>query len=235
LRREQNLYPLVLAWQIRKNAEILTKGLSNHPSSILKKEDSDHHQEDNKAPSHGGLNYQFHPLPIYKEDDSSANMMSMMSLMDHEHMNEMDHFNSAESFLRTPRPKSSYARKHSGFNFLDAGTEHNGDNNHMNFSNEFNSFNDLMSAFQSKPFPTGEAYHEPSAFLNPRGFTPVYPRKDSVGRGENIFTFEENGDNSQLRSYLDTQNLLHRAFRKASMMSYNGNPSYRKNSFDMFS
>jgi len=100
------------------------------------------------------------------------------------------HFSGAGQMLEVP--------EHSNFNY---------------FSNEFDSFNDIMTTFQSRTNYNEDFLQDPSNFH---------------------MDYDYHGENT-MKSFTDNQNLFKNSMRKSSFISYSGSASaFRKNSFDFF-
>jgi transposase len=96
------------------------------------------------------------------------------------------------------------------------------------FSNEFDSFNDIMANFQSKIHNNEEFFQDPGNFLCTKDFnTPTL-----LDKNNNKMVFDYAG--ATTNGFLEDQNLFKTPFRKSSFC-YNGSPSpFRKGSFDFF-
>jgi len=170
----------------------------------------------------------------------------MMALMDHEDFQEMNHMNVMESLStnRTPRQKSklfdSFFMNYSDFHFPEVGADYLANEihdyqNNMHVSNEFDPFNDVLTALQPRAPQNEEFFPDANAFFYPKGFNTVHPFEDKMGKIESGINHEDNVENAgtcPLKSFMDTQRLLQEALRKASVI--NGNAGFRKNSFDLF-
>jgi hypothetical protein len=108
---------------------------------------------------------------------------------------------------------------------------------HMFFPKEFDSFNDMVNALQTRPFNNDNFFYDPNVFLCPRQY--AHPMiEDKTHRLENVMDYDDHGENAgnyTLKGFMDNQNLFREALSKASFISYSGNPTgYIKDSFDLF-
>jgi hypothetical protein len=110
--------------------------------------------------------------------------------------------------------------------------------NHMFFPKEFDSFNDMVSALQTRPFNNDNFFYDPGVFLCPRTFNTHPMIEDKTHKLENVMDYDDHGENAgsyTLKGFMDSQNLFREALNKASFISYSGNPAgYIKDSFDLF-
>jgi len=108
--------------------------------------------------------------------------------------------------------------------------------NFMNFSNEFESFNDTMAAFQSRLSYNEDFFQDPSGFLCTKEFnTPNVTDEKHVKLEAGMDYFDHSGENAMFKGFMDTQKGMRQGMRKNSFVSYSGSfTGYRKNSFDLF-
>jgi hypothetical protein len=209
--------------------------LNDNFSNLLKME----HYHDNNSDRKDSMDTQLFHLDhqnLPKEEEH----MKMLASMGNGDLSEMNHLVGLHT---NPVHRGNYH-----MNYFDASLSEMspdqmlGDGpeavSHMFFPREFESFNDMVSALQTRPFSNDNFFHDPSVFLCPRTFNTHQMIDDKAHKIENVMDYDDHGENSgncTLKSFMDTQNLFREALSKASFISYNGNPTgYRKDSFDLF-
>jgi len=162
-----------------------------------------------------------------------------MKMMHHEDMHDMNnqkihHF---DNYHHHQNYSDNYLHDPMGGDF------HNFSNN-MHYPSEFDLFNDTISSFKRK-LSIDDFFHDPSGSLGNKDFNTPYAGDDKHLKFEGGMHHDTYGENAHcpLKSFMDTQNLLRQALRKASFASNNGSHAgyrrgsfdwMRKNSFDMF-
>lgn len=160
-----------------------------------------------------------------------------VKMMEHDHMHDMSrqkiqlfdnyHHNYNDNFLHEPM----------------GGDFHNFSNT-MHYPSEFDLFNDTISSFKRK-LSIDDFFHDPNGSLGNKEFNTPNHADDKHFKFDNATHHDTHGENANcpLKSFMDTQNLLRQALRKASFASNNGSYAgyrrgsfdwMRKNSFDMF-
>jgi len=132
------------------------------------------------------------------------------------------------------QPFDNMFRKHSDHHFSEA--EAPEVPSYINFSNEFDAFNDTP-AWNIRKFSQSEDFcQDPNSFSNFKAFNSSYEDKpQKFDFGMDFEEYREDNSNCPLKSFMDTQNLFRQALRKASIVSYSGSASgLRKSSIDFF-
>jgi len=140
-----------------------------------------------------------------------------------------------ETAINQPKLFDNLFGNSTDYNFSGAGTgqmftevEHS---NFNYFSNEFDSFNDIMTTFQSRTNYNEDFFQDPSSFLCLKEFNTSHAMED---KHNNKMELDFSGENT-MKNFMDNQNYYINPLRKSSFVSYSGSASqYRKNSFDLF-